>query len=216
MLPTMRANLLVLLCFAAPALAQRPKSAAEAIERFEQQRDRTEAERQRAAGDLGDFADAAVTTLLLAELQRAEGFGYRQTIVKALGERPREGVVEPLAKLLAASTAARASENLAAALCKQGDAGIAELAKQLTTDAGQRRNAICDALGRTDHELARRTLLGEQQRGDRGIGEVAEIAGSALTFGFRTVALLLEPFDRLGRGLRSLRQGRSGEAKKHE
>jgi hypothetical protein len=164
MLPTMRANLLVLLCFAAPALAQRPKSAAEAIERFEQQRDRTEAERQRAAGDLGDFADAAVTALLLAELQRAEGFGYRQTIVKALGERPREGVVEPLAKLLAASTAARASENLAAALCKQGEAGIDELAKQLAADAGPRRNAICDALSRSDQELARRTLFAELQR----------------------------------------------------
>ena len=51
---------------AAPLVAQRPKSAAEALTKFRAVAERAESDRQRAAGDLGDFAEDEVTTVLLA------------------------------------------------------------------------------------------------------------------------------------------------------
>lgn len=163
----MRHFLLGLLALTVPLLAQRPKTAGEAVERLQRVLDRPEAERQRAASDLGDFADADATALLLAELQRAQGLGYRQTIVRALGAKPRPGAVEPLAAQLATSTTPRLSDAIAGALCQQGEPGIRALATHLSGEPGPRRQPICDALGRSDTELARATLLQELQRANK-------------------------------------------------
>jgi von Willebrand factor type A domain len=140
----------------ATGLAQRPTTAAEALARFRAVQDRPEAERQRPAADLGDFADAEITTVLLAELARAEGLGYRQGIVRAIGEQTRPGAVAALVPLLTGDGPVRLWETVAQALANQGDEGVRTLAEQLAREAGGggRRHAICDGLGRNRTELA--------------------------------------------------------------
>jgi von Willebrand factor type A domain len=150
----------------ATGLAQRPTTAAEALARFRAVQDRPEAERQRPAADLGDFADAEITTVLLAELARAEGLGYRQGIVRAIGEQTRPGAVAALVPLLTGDGPVRLWETVAQALANQGDEGVRTLAEQLAREAGGggRRHAICDGLGRNRTELARDALLAELGR----------------------------------------------------
>jgi HEAT repeat protein len=167
----MRSLLLLPLLLSLPGLAerlvaQRPKSAAEALTKFRAVADRPESERQRAAGDLGDFADAEVTTVLLAELARAESLGYRQSVVRALGEHQRPGAVAALVPLLVADGPVRLWESVATALANQGDDGVKALATLLAQQpaGGGRRHAICDGLGRNRSELARDALLTELGR----------------------------------------------------
>jgi hypothetical protein len=145
---------------AAAAPAQRPTSAEDALARFAAVRDAAEAERRRPARDLGDFADPAVTRVLLDELARAEGLGYRQAVVQALGERLRAGAAEPLAQVLRAATNARLRDDAAEGLGRQGDDGVRLLGEALAaaTDAGQ-RSAICNGLGVADAPAARMLLL---------------------------------------------------------
>lgn len=167
MLVAMRLWMLpVMLCLVAGLVAQRPKTAAEALQRFQQVQDRPEGERQRAAGDLGDFPGDEVTTALLAELARAESLGYRQTIVRAIGEQSRPSAVPALQTLLVGDGPVRLWESIAAALANQGDAGVQALATQLAQEAAGsgRRHAICDGLGRNRSPAARDALLAELAR----------------------------------------------------
>ena len=103
---------------------QRPRSAAEALGRYEQIRDRGEAERRRAVDDLGAFAEGEVTTVLLAELERAQELGFRQVVVRALGRQRRDGVVPALQKALEAATNPRLADSAAEGLARQGDDGV--------------------------------------------------------------------------------------------
>lgn len=149
------------LLLAAPALAQRPKSAEEAVARLDQLADKPETERFRAVGDVGDFADDLATQKLLAELQAAKGLAYRQAVIRALGEHKRPSALPVLGKELGEARSVRLFETVAAALAKQGDDGVQLLAKALADEKGSspRANALCDALGRVDGDLARDALL---------------------------------------------------------
>lgn len=163
-LPTARLARLLCLCaaLAAPLAAQRPKSAREALDRFEQVRDRAEGERRRAVGDLGPFADDEVTAVLLAELERAAELGYRQTVVRALGQQPRNGAVPALRAAFAAASNPRLADSAAEGLARQGDAGIAALGELLAAqDSGDSKwNSLCNGLGESATPAARDLLLG--------------------------------------------------------
>lgn len=163
MLRTLSACLLCTLWLAVPAAAQRPKSAAEALQRLEQARDRSEADRKRPVGDLADFEGAEVTAALLAELARAEDLGYLQTVVRALGAKPRDGAAPALQKVLREASNNRLMDSAAEGLSRQGEAGVQALAAVLAEESkgGARRTAACDGLGRADSDAARDVLLKE-------------------------------------------------------
>ncbi|MBL9078973.1 MAG: HEAT repeat domain-containing protein [Planctomycetes bacterium] len=143
------------------APAQRPRSAEEAIERYRAVQDRPEAQRRRAVDDLGAFADDAVTELLVAELERAEGLGHRQTVVRALGEVPRRGAVPALQKAFTAASNARLADSAAEGLARQGEDGVQALRALLDglDGGGSKWNSLCSGLGRSDLPAARDLLL---------------------------------------------------------
>ena len=147
------------LLLAAPALAQRPKTAEEAVARLQKLADKPESERFRAVGDVGDFVDDAATQALLKELQGAQGLAYRQAVLRALGEHRRPAAVPVLGQELADARSVRLFETVAQALAKQGDDGVQRLAKALADEKGNspRANALCDALGRADGDGDRRS-----------------------------------------------------------
>jgi len=150
--------------------AQRPRSASDALARFEQVRDRAEGERRRAVDDLGAFADAEVTTLLVAELGRAQELGYRQAVVRALGRQPRDGAVPALAGALEQATNPRLADSAAEGLARQGEAGIAALARLLEREAAgsSKWNSVCGGLGQAETPAARDALLTSLRKvGDR-------------------------------------------------
>lgn len=159
-------SLIASLLLVSPALAQRPKTADEALARFGKVADQPESERFRALSDLGDFADDPVTERLLAELQGAKSPGYRQAVIRALGEQTRNNAVPALARELQDAGSVRLVETIAAALGKQGDVGVRTLADALAAEkqGSARVHALCDGLGRTDSPLARTTLLAALQK----------------------------------------------------
>jgi hypothetical protein len=141
--------------------AQRPRSAGEALARYEQVRDRGEGERRRAVDDLGAFAEAEVTAVLLTELGRAQELGYRQVVVRALGRQAREGAVPALAEALGAASNPRLADSAAEGLARQGAAGVAALATLLAAErpGSSRWNSLCGGLGQAETEAARDALL---------------------------------------------------------
>ncbi|MEO6595064.1 MAG: VWA domain-containing protein [Planctomycetota bacterium] len=151
---------------ATPVAAQRPRSADEALARFEQVAQQSEAQRRRAAGDLGEFVDERTTAVLLAEFARAEGLSYRQTVVRALGESTRPGSVDALRQALADADNARLMDAAAEGLSRQGLEGVQALGAVLAAEAtgSARRNSVCDGLGRAEGPAARDLLLGEVKR----------------------------------------------------
>lgn len=155
--------LIASLALAGRAACQRPKTAEQALARFEAVKDKVEGDRRRAASDLGDFADTACTAALLAELARAEGQGYRQAIVKALGQCPRPqppGVVAALRSALDGAENPRFADAAAEALAGQGDVGVKDLGEVLAAATGGiHRNAACSALGKHRGDLARDLLI---------------------------------------------------------
>ena len=154
--------LVTLLTTVRTVVAQRPKTAEEALRRVEQVKDGTEADRRRPVGDLGAFTGPEVTAVLLAELARAKELGYLQTVVRALGEQPREGIVGPLTEVLRAATNNRLMDSACEGLARQGDAGVQALGEVLAAEKpGSRRQAVCDGLGRADGDAARDLLLRE-------------------------------------------------------
>ena len=140
-----------ILALAAVAPAQRPRTAAEAIERYERVRGEPEAQRRRAVGDLGAFGDAEVTRILLDELARAEGLGLRQTVVRALGGAVRDGAVAALRAAFPTAATARLADRIAEALAAQGADGVAALVALLDdAQAGSSRwHSLCSGLGRS-------------------------------------------------------------------
>jgi Mg-chelatase subunit ChlD len=163
MFPVRLLLLPLLALLAAPLLAQRPKSATEALSRYEKVKDGTEAERRRPVGDLGAFEGAEITAALLAELERAEELGYRQTVVRALGEKAREGIVPALRKALREATNNRLMDSACEGLARQGEPGVVALGEVLAQaePKGSLRSSVCDGLGRAGSESARDLLLRE-------------------------------------------------------
>jgi len=156
--------LLLLALPVAPLAAQRPRTAAEALARFEKVKDGPEVERRRAVGDLGDHAEPEVTDVLLAELARAADPAYCQAVVRALGERLRPGpaVVPALQKALRDATNPRWMDSAAEGLGRQGEPGVAALGELLTAERdGARRTAVCNGLGRAEGDTARDLLVRE-------------------------------------------------------
>lgn len=159
--PGLARLLCCLAVFVATLPAQRPRTAAEALDRYEQVRDRSEGERRRAVDDLGAFADADVTTVLVAELERAQELGYRQTVVRALGRQARDGAVPALRQAFATAQNPRLADSAAEGLARQGDAGTAALAAMLDEEpAGSSKwNSLCGGLGQAETRAARDALL---------------------------------------------------------
>lgn len=148
-------------------VAQRPRTAEQALQKFAAVATQPEASRSRAVRDLAPFADDQVTERLLAELAGAEGAAYLQTVVRALGGAERRGAVPPLRALLQSRDNSRLLETIAEALAAQGAAGVEALIAELG-DAGaarDRRNAICVGLGKAAGDAARDALITEIQRG---------------------------------------------------
>lgn len=116
------------------ALTQRrpsaaPASAAAALQAFDAVRNEPESERVAAARALGRFEDAAVTALLLEELEAARDARYRAALVGALGAVSREGVLDVLARIAEADDSDASLRSAAArGLAVQGDAGVTRLA----------------------------------------------------------------------------------------
>ncbi|MBX3464189.1 MAG: VWA domain-containing protein [Planctomycetes bacterium] len=173
---------LAALLLAAPMRAQRPRTPAEALARFEQVRDRGEAERRRAVDDLGDFADDQVTTVLVGELGRAQELGYRQAVVRALGRHERQGAVPALLEAFAGASNARLADSAAEALARQGEPGVAALAAQLGKErAGSSRwNSLCQGLGRAASPPAVKALLDQLRKvgGRDRLGPLRSLARS--------------------------------------
>ncbi|MGK0203409.1 MAG: hypothetical protein ACI89X_002732 [Planctomycetota bacterium] len=157
----------------APLTGQRPKTVEAAITGFEKVRDQEERNRHRAVRDLGRFADADSTTILIAELQRAESLSYQETVIRAIGFKQRTDAVPSLVMMLNGAKNPRIADAAADAMRRQGAPGVSALVAALPKSKGKRklRNAICYALGRvaTGAE-ARDALLAEIQHtsgGDR-------------------------------------------------
>lgn len=150
--------------------AQRPKNVNQAVERFEDVRDQGERNRHQAVRDLGRFGEDASTQILVAELQRAESNGYRNTVVLALGNKARQGAVPPLLRVMTTTSNVRMAETAANALRKQGKDGVAALVQELPQSAGNKRlrDAICYSLGRLEQgDASRDALLKEIERTTR-------------------------------------------------
>jgi len=172
-MPGSRLLLLSLALLATTATAQRrprgpspaAKTAAEALARFAKVRDQAEGERRSAVNDLGNFADAEVTDVLLAELERAADVFYQQAVVRALGERlrPAPAVVPALRQVLCAATNPRLMDSAAEGLARQGEAGVAALGEVLAQEraGGARRTSVCDGLAFATGDAARDLLVHE-------------------------------------------------------
>lgn len=154
---------LLLALLASSLTAQRPKTASDALERWQKVQDQPEAERKRAVQDLGDFDSPEITAALLAEAERAQELAHVQTVVRALGSKPRPGAVPALRKAFQQASNNRLMESAAEGLANQGDAGVQALGELLAAEpkAGARRFALCDGLGRATGDRARDLLLGE-------------------------------------------------------
>lgn len=159
--------LLLSLWLADALVAQRPRTADEALQKFAAVASQPETARSRAVRDLGAFADDQVTERLLAELAGAEGAAYLQTVVRALGGAERRGAVPPLRALLRSRDNSRLLETIAEALAAQGASGAEALIAELggAGEARERRNAICVGLGKAKGDAARDALITEIQRG---------------------------------------------------
>lgn len=166
----MKLLLLAMLMFASlpSALrAQRPKTASSAMAAFERVKDQDERNRHGAVRDLGRFDETEVTIVLIQELGRAQSISYQQTVVRAIGYKPRDGVVDALLGVLQTTPNPRLGEAAANAMARQGDVGITALVQQLAANDCTRaqRNAICYALGRLEQgDLARDALIEEVKR----------------------------------------------------
>lgn len=150
----------------APLTGQRPKTVAAAVTGFENVRDQEERNRHGAVRDLGRFADADATTILIAELQRAKTMSYQETVMRAIGYKQRTGAVATLITKLNGAKNPRIADAAANAMRRQGAPGIAALVVELPQSKGKRqqRNAICYALGRVaTGDQAREALLAEIQ-----------------------------------------------------
>lgn len=157
---------LAIALFGTGVVSQRPRSAADALSRYEQVRDRSEGERRRAVDDLGAFADAEVTAALVAELGRAGELGFRQVVVRALGRQRRDGAVPALQQALEAATNPRLADSAAEGLARQGDEGVAALAALLDRErpGSSRWNTLCGGLGGAETAAARDALLAALQK----------------------------------------------------
>jgi len=147
---------------------QRPRTPEQALSKFAKVEDANEAGRRRAVSDLGAFDDAAVTTLLLSELDRAESLSYRQTVVRALGRRHRptpNGVVQALEAVLQSATNARLCDAAGEGLGRQGEDGVDVLGRVLEAERkGIRRHAACAGLEVATGDTARDLLITEINR----------------------------------------------------
>lgn len=147
----------------AQAPTQKPKSAEAALAAFAKVESKPEAERRRAARDLGPYAGDAVTAVLLRELQAAKEAPYRQDLVRALGEVERQGAIAALRPLLQQETNQRFLDAIAQGLVHQQQPGVEVLAEELNAQRGQRnrRSAILDALATSELPSARALVLRE-------------------------------------------------------
>ncbi|MCR9248508.1 MAG: VWA domain-containing protein [bacterium] len=167
MTPTRRTSLVAALLVSglllAPLTAQRPKTAEEAMARFDRVKRSNENARRRAAGDLGKFDDPAVTRTLLEQLRTAESSSYRQTLLRALGgcARPEpDGVVTALQEALVNARNPRIADTAGAGLAAQGTAGIDVLGEILrSSQPGVQRTAACRGLEHATGDQARDFLL---------------------------------------------------------
>ncbi len=116
---------------AAQRKPRRPKTAAEALARFEKVRDDAK-RRWGAVKDLGRFPDQEVTSLLLDELSRTDDLRYRQDLANALGAVVRQGALVALEELLFEVPGSGGIRKASAGgIARQGERGIARLAALL-------------------------------------------------------------------------------------
>ncbi len=172
MTPLLYKMLLVLgltLAVAPAAMAQRPKSEADAVARYRKAATGQEDARRRAVGDLGPYASAAATGILLDELQKAQSASYRMTVLRALGEVDRQAAAVVVALTEAVRTAAspRSGDLAAEGRGRQGDAGTNALGELLTDGKPGVRLAACKGL-RVAAGAAARDLLLAAVRGANG------------------------------------------------
>lgn len=158
----------MLLCVLLPSLtAQRPRTVEAAVEAFEKVRGDEERSRHGAARDLGRFAEDAATRILIAELGEARSISYRTTVVKALGNKQRNGAVDVLVEAFRNNDNARFGDAVAEALRKQGQPGVAALVAEFADCRGQKikRQSISYALARVvSGDASRDALLLDVQR----------------------------------------------------
>lgn len=164
-----------------PLIGQRPKTVEAAVAGFEKVQDESERNRHGAIRDLGRFPQAGATSILIAELKRAETLSYQETVMRAIGYKQRVGTEPALTAMLTNAVNPRIADAAADAMRRQGDTGVAALVAVLAEASGQKkqRNAICYALGRvaTGNE-ARDALLAEIQR-TSGIDRLTALRGLA-------------------------------------
>lgn len=157
----------LLLCsLLAPLTGQRPKTVEAAVTGFENVRDQSERNRHGAMRDLGRFADAGATSILIAELNRARTLSYQVTVMRAIGYKQRSGAVPALATKLTGANNPRIADAAADAMRRQGAPGIAALVAAFSQSKGlkNQRQAICYALGRVaTGDQARDVLLADIQ-----------------------------------------------------
>lgn len=105
-------------------------------------------------------AHEEATATLLTELDRAGDDSLRETVVRALGQRPRDGAFEPLRKLLLKDASSdRLRRAAAEALGRQGSRGIDLLLDIAGNDVGSGlRDACIEGLGVARDERASRGL----------------------------------------------------------
>ena len=160
-------HIALLLCsLLAPLTGQRPKTVEAAVTGFEKVRDQSERNRHGAMRDLGRFAEAGATSILIAELNRAKTLSYQVTVMRAIGYKQRTGAVPALATMLSGANNPRIADAAAEAMRRQGAPGIAALVAAFSKSKGlkKQRQAICYALGRvTTGDRARDVLLADIQ-----------------------------------------------------
>lgn len=101
------------------------KTAEEALTDYEADKGKTASLRLRSISNLGQFQDPRVTKILLDELAGASEQLLLRTVVQALGQQPREGVLPKLIEMFEESTTSYLVRSAAApGIARQGDAGV--------------------------------------------------------------------------------------------
>lgn len=146
--------------------AQKPGSAAAALQQFAAVEHAAEGDRRKAAGNLGDFPEPEVTAVLVRELRTATTLGYRIELLRAIGKQLRPDAIAPIVEVLVHADNPRLMDAAAQALARQQDAGVQALAEVLDTHPkrGPIRTAVLEGLGRSDLPRARAVLVREVER----------------------------------------------------
>ena len=103
-----------------PLTGQRPKTVEAAVAGFEKVQDENERNRHGAIRDLGRFPQAGATSILIAELKRAETLSYQETVMRAIGYKQRVGTEPALTDMLTNAVNPRIADAAADAMRRQG------------------------------------------------------------------------------------------------